>query len=599
MTTYYIRKSGNDLYSGLSGSGAWLTVGKANSTLQAGDTVYIGAGDYSTESVDPTYSTGGSSGSLIVYYGDKLGIYTSDIGSIEAKDFDINKEYISIRGIDFEDPCSFGSLGTHPIGCIVDACSMPSLAIKYPYDTYIENCIIGPSSASIVPLDILNSNRNIFILYNTIIGPSSFTNGNQAATKGVLSIATDGQVYAKDNIVVANCDMKLIWLNTYTAKNHINYNRFYSSSYGTFFGLWKDSGWNDRLESTFDNWKTDSGQDANSSVGDPDFTPESYRRYHIYSSSPCVGAATDVGVDHDYDYDSRSSDIGADEVTINTRQRTIISDANITGTMQKLIVSDANVVIENIQQLIISDTSILEQGLQFILSDAQIKIIDIQNILISDANVFYIKQQLITSNAKIIPASSPDSFSFARIPKVVSNFSLKTQDETKLVLYDAKLEHICDHNLPSGKFTLNTCPRCLGKGFYYDIKFSPLGDVLTVSEVEKLLQELVKITITSKGDNPFYADYGSYVVNSVGALQTEGFRETKLKQSIMDAVLRLRYLQRDGIERGYKFSLKELIDKIESIEFYEVEGNPTQLNFKVKITNIEGSMAILQGSVSL
>jgi len=598
MTIYYIRQSvGSDLNDGLSPGSAWKTLYNANVSASAGDIIYIGAGDYSSESVNPTNT--GILGSSIVYYGDKLGTYTSDIGSIEVKDFDINKTYISIRGIDFEDPCSFGSLGTHPIGVIVDACSMPSLQVNYPNDTYIENCIIGPSSASVVPLDIPLSNLDIYIYYNTIIGPLSFTNGDQAATKGVLSIGTDGQVYVKNNIIVANCDMKLIWLYTYAAKNHINYNRYHSSSYGTYFAGWYDSGWNYHVESTFDNWKTNSGQDSSSSVGDPEFTPESYRRYHIYATSPCVGAATDVGIDHDYDYDVRSSDIGADEVTINIRQRTITSDANITGTMQELIISDANVIIKNIQQLITSDASILEQGWQFILSDAQVKIIDIQNILISDACVYYIKQQLITSNAKIILASSPDSFSFVRIPKVVSNFSLKTQDETKLVLYDVKLEHICDHNLPSGKYILNTCPRCLGKGFYYDIKFSPLGDVLTVSEVEKLLQELVKITITSKGNNPFYPDYGSYVVDSVGALQTEGFRETKLKQSIMDAVLRLRYLQRDGIERGYKFSLKELIDKIENIEIYEIEGDPRQLGFKVKITNIEGSMAILQGSVSL
>jgi hypothetical protein len=291
-------------------------------------------------------------------------------------------------------------------------------------------------------------------------------------------------------------------------------------------------------------------------------------------------------------------DIGAYEFVPQTRQELITSDANIKVTIQQLIISDTNILVENIQQIILSDANIKTGVQQLIISNANI-ISTLQQTIISDASVFYIRQQIILSDAKIIPATSPDSFSFAKISKVVSNFSLKTKDETKLVLYDVKLEHICDHNLPSGKFTLNTCPRCLGKGFYYDIKFSPLGDVLTVSEVEKLLQELVKITITSKGDNPFYADYGSYVINSVGALQTEGFRETKLKQSIMDAVLRLRYLQRDGIERGYKFSLKELIDKIENIEIYEIEGDPRQLGFKVRITNVEGSMAILQGSVSL
>jgi len=295
----------------------------------------------------------------------------------------------------------------------------------------------------------------------------------------------------------------------------------------------------------------------------------------------------------------RFYDIGAYEFVPQTRQELIISNANVKVVIQQLIISDANVVILNNQQIILSDANIKTGVQQLIISDANI-VGTIQRIIISDANVVILNnQQFILSDAKIHPATSPDYFSFGRISKDVSNFSLKTQDETKTVLYDVKLEHICDHNLPSGKFKLNTCPRCLGKGFYYDLKFSPLGDVFTVKEVEKLLQELVKITITSKGSNPFHADYGSYVVDSVGALQTEGFRETKLKQSIMDAVLRLRYLQREGIERGYKFSLKELIDKIESIEFYEVEGNPTQLNFKVKVTNVEGSIAILQGSVSL
>ena len=180
-----------------------------------------------------------------------------------------------------------------------------------------------------------------------------------------------------------------------------------------------------------------------------------------------------------------------------------------------------------------------------------------------------------------------------------SSFSLKIEDESKKALTDAKLKHNCDHNLPGGKYSLNTCPRCLGKGFYFDIKFSPGGDIFLVNEVEKLLQELVKITLTSKGTNPFHGEYGSYVSDSIGKLQVKEFREGRLKQSIMDAVLRLRYLQREGIERGYKFSLKELIDKVENIEIYEIAGNPTQLGFKVKVTNVEGATAILQGSVSL
>lgn len=234
---------------------------------------------------------------------------------------------------------------------------------------------------------------------------------------------------------------------------------------------------------------------------------------------------------------------------------------------------------------------------QTILSDAHV-VGPVQQTILSDAVAFGENQQLITSDAHIFPASSPDPFVFESTPAYTS-FSLKTKDESKLTLLDVKLKHTCDHNLPSGKYNLNSCPRCLGKGYYFDIKFSPRGDVLTVSEIEKLLQELVKITLTSKGGNFFHDEYGSHVSDSIGMVQSKNFREARLKQSIIDAVLRLRYLQRDGIEKGYRFSLKELIDKISKIEIYEIENNPTQLGFKVTVQTVEGMTAILQGSVTL
>jgi len=392
--------------------------------------------------------------------------------------------------------------------------------------------------------------------------------------------------------------MKLIWLDTFDTKNHVDYNRYHSSSYGTFFGRWWDIG-GYHQESTFENWQTNSGQDANSSVGDPGFVGGD--NYHILDSSPCVGAATSVGVDHDYDYDSRSSDIGADEVILNVNQQTILSDANVLiEDVQQTILSDANVLIEDVQQIILSDADIvIEDVQQALLSDANVYG-EVQQLILSDANAFVEdNQQTILSDAHMIPATSSDPFSFDVITKEVSSFSLKTEDESKKVLVDAKLKHNCDHNLPSGKYSLNACPRCLGKGHYFDIKFSPGGDIFLVNETEKLLQELVKITLTSKGTNPFHGEYGSYVSDSVGKLQVKEFREGRLKQSIMDAVLRLRYLQREGVERGYKFSLKELIDKVKSIEIYEIAGNPTYLGFKVKVVSVEGTTAILQGSVSL
>lgn len=79
MATYYVRKTGNNANLGTSPAQAWLTIDYAASTVAAGDTVYIGAGQYN-EGV--TMDTSGAAGSLISYIGDVDGANTGDAGPV-------------------------------------------------------------------------------------------------------------------------------------------------------------------------------------------------------------------------------------------------------------------------------------------------------------------------------------------------------------------------------------------------------------------------------------------------------------------------------------------------------------------------------------
>ena len=64
-TTYYVDKAtGSDSRAGTSTSTAWATIGKANATLRAGDTVYVRAGTYD-EIIEPYQS--GAAGAPITY----------------------------------------------------------------------------------------------------------------------------------------------------------------------------------------------------------------------------------------------------------------------------------------------------------------------------------------------------------------------------------------------------------------------------------------------------------------------------------------------------------------------------------------------------
>ncbi len=102
-TNYYIDKAnGIDSNSG-SQSSPWKTIGKANSTLVAEDTLYIKAGTYS-ETIQPSNS--GSPGNYITYarYGTDEVIITKDVTDCETCLNGVtlsNRSYIVVDGLKY------------------------------------------------------------------------------------------------------------------------------------------------------------------------------------------------------------------------------------------------------------------------------------------------------------------------------------------------------------------------------------------------------------------------------------------------------------------------------------------------------------------
>lgn len=156
MSTYYVRKNGNDSNAGTSTGAAWLTVDKAANTVAAGDTVYIGAGVY-RELV--TMDTAGSSGSLITFVGDVTGAYTGDAGPVIISAFDNDdaaatragcwnmneKTFIVVRGLVLVGTSANGgyvignSTSVSNIayeGCIIEQCSIVGLGTSINYNAY-------------------------------------------------------------------------------------------------------------------------------------------------------------------------------------------------------------------------------------------------------------------------------------------------------------------------------------------------------------------------------------------------------------------------------------------------------------------------------
>lgn len=77
--TYFVRASGNDSFVGTSPATAFRTITKAASVVQAGDTVYVGAGTFFGQ-VSPAVS--GTETNPIRFVADKTGSQTGDSGTV-------------------------------------------------------------------------------------------------------------------------------------------------------------------------------------------------------------------------------------------------------------------------------------------------------------------------------------------------------------------------------------------------------------------------------------------------------------------------------------------------------------------------------------
>lgn len=97
---YFVSPDGNDGNAGTSVANAWRTIGKANASLRAGDTVYLLGGTYSDDPIRPSRS-GTSSAPIryVAYQGEKPVISSARVNGLSPAIDLTDRSYIVIDGI--------------------------------------------------------------------------------------------------------------------------------------------------------------------------------------------------------------------------------------------------------------------------------------------------------------------------------------------------------------------------------------------------------------------------------------------------------------------------------------------------------------------
>ena len=159
---------------------------------------------------------------------------------------------------------------------------------------------------------------------------------------------------------------------------------------------------------------------------------------------------------------------------------------------------------------------------------------------------------------------------------------------------DIKMFNACDHIVNGQSYDLPLCPRCYGKGYYFDIHFDISGKTVITSESNKLQQEILKIIIDEKYRNLFHPEWGSQAHNLIGS-KNANINKSKLEIIIRNALEHLKSVQINQQKQWNNLTDDEIIDQITDIEIINI--GPTGYHIKVMLSNKAGE--ILEQSIQI
>jgi phage baseplate assembly protein W len=101
------------------------------------------------------------------------------------------------------------------------------------------------------------------------------------------------------------------------------------------------------------------------------------------------------------------------------------------------------------------------------------------------------------------------------------------------------------------------------------------GDLDTVQDSDKLVQDVLKLVSTQLGSNPFFPGYGSPISQAlVGTAYETTFVESMATQQLKASLERLQSLQQDQIRRNQTVTPDEQIAAIEDVSVSQSRNDP-------------------------
>lgn len=128
---------------------------------------------------------------------------------------------------------------------------------------------------------------------------------------------------------------------------------------------------------------------------------------------------------------------------------------------------------------------------------------------------------------------------------LISDPNTLSDRPTRFIVFDRAIESASDFIEVSYTTVRQECRRCGGVGVENDWRYDRSGKIIRARNAELLSQEVLKITYTVKGSNPFHPWYGTGFLDAIGKKMTDqGLVQNLILSDLQDAFRRWQSIKR-------------------------------------------------------